>query len=244
MKTTTARMGRPVVILALAISLVSAADATFSLIGLAIDDPAVRDVVDQYTLFRDLQPIRYLGTARATDWLLDRPDLAAALARHLYPPVERYHVSMRDDGSFDVTDLHALRGSFRLVARGDHRRVYFCRGTFRSLSRILEITGEMVITLEYHDTRQGEDPAVEVASQLYVRLDNIVAHGVSKIVAPLLHKVIDRRVANLTAATQLIGERIARDPERLYGEMQAWTDLRPEDLAAFRKTILEERIAQ
>ena len=69
-------------------------------------------------------------------------------------------------------------------------------------------------------------------------------HGVSKMIAPLLHKVIDRRVANLTAATQLIGERMARDPERLYREMETWKDIRPEDVEAYRKAFLEERIAE
>jgi hypothetical protein len=230
--------------LGLAGGLVSVAEAAFLLIGLTINDPITRDVVERYTLTRDLQPVRYLGTVRATEWLLDRPQLAAALARHLYPPLEKYQVAMRDDGSFAVNDQGMLRGTLRLVARGENRRVYYCHGQFRSLAHILTLYGGMVFTLEYRNLRQGEDPAVEVTPHLYVRLDNVVAHGVLKVISPLVHGAIDRRVANLTGATRVVAERIARDPEGLYREMRTWPDVLPDDLEAYRKAFLMERLAK
>ena len=60
----------------------------------------------------------------------------------------------------------------------------------------------------------------------------MLAHGTLKLISPLLHGVIDRRFANLTAATQIVGERVTRDPEGLYREMQTWPDIRPEQLEA------------
>ena len=230
-----------VVVAALVASPVSLADAALTLSGLAVNDPPARDVVERYTVARNLPPVRFVGTVEVTDWLLDRPGLAATLARHLHPPLERYHIAMRDDGSFDVNDFGALRGNFRLVAQGMNRRVYFCQGQFRSLAHLLTLSGGMVFGLEYRDARQGADPAVEVTPQLYVRLDNRLAHGVLKAIAPLLHGVIDRRVANLTAATQIVGERITRDPESLYREMKMWKDVGPEDLEAYRQAFLAER---
>jgi hypothetical protein len=226
------------------VALTSLAEAAFTLIGLTINDPITREVVERYTLTRSLQPVRFLGTVRATEWLLDRPQLTAALARHLYPPLEQYQVAMRDDGSYAVNDQGTLRGSLRLVARGPNRRVYFCQGQFRSLAHILSLSGSMVFALEYHDARQGADPAVEVAPHLYVRLDNVLAHSLLKIIAPLVHGAIDRRVANLTGATRVVGERIARDPDGLYREMRTWADIRPDDLEAYRTAFLVERLAK
>jgi hypothetical protein len=237
-------MSRLVIILALPVFLASVAGANETLIGLTIDDPITRDVVGRHTLSRNLQPVRFLGTVRTTDWLLDRPNLAAALARHLHPPLERYHIAMRNDGSFAVNDHGSLRGTVRLVARGAHRRVYFCQGQFRSMAHILRLTGSLVFTLQYRDVRDGADPAVEVTPQLYVRLDSILAHGVMKVIAPLVHGVIDRRVANLTVATQVVGERISRDPRGLYREMQTWLDIGSEDLDAYRQAFVLERFGQ
>ncbi len=57
--------------------------------------------------------------------------------------------------------------------------------------------------------------------------------------APLLNGVIDRRVANLAAASRIIAERIARDPDGLYHEMATWKDLDPEDLDAYRTTFAD-----
>jgi hypothetical protein len=222
--------------------LTPSAEAGFTLNGLTVSDPLTQEVVERHTLARNLQTVRFSGTIRVADGLLDRPDLAAALARHLYPPLEQYHVAVRDDGSFDVNDLGALRGNFRLVAHQGTRRVYVCQGQFRSLAYLLNLSGSMVFTLEYREPHHNEMPTVEVAPQLYVRLDNILAHGTLKVLSPLLHGVIDRRFANLTAATQIVGERVTRDPEGLYREMQTWSDIRPDQLEHFRRAFLAERV--
>jgi hypothetical protein len=230
-----------VAVLACVLILTPFAEAVFTVNGLTVSDPLTREVVERYTLARDLQTVRFSGTIRVTDWLLDRPDLAATLARHLYPPLERYHVAVRDDGSFDVNDLGALRGNFRLVAHQGTRRVYVCHGQFRSLAYLLSLSGNMVFALEYRESRHDAAPTVEVAPQLYLRLDNLLAHGTLKLISPLLHGVIDRRFANLTAATQIVGERVTLDPEGLYREMQTWSDIRPDQLEHFRRAFLAER---
>lgn len=210
------------------------AQGAFTLIGLTIDDAAARQVVERYTLARQLQPVRFLGTIRTTEWLLDRPPLAATLARHLHPPLERYHVADKGDSVYTVDDQGALRGEFRLVGRGLDRRVYFVEGQFRSLAYILNLSGNMVFTLEYREGRQGNETYVEVTPQLFVRLNNVAIHALLKVLAPLIHGIIDRRVGNITGAAVAVGERVARDPKRLYREMRTWSDIRPEEVEAFR----------
>ena len=228
----------PIVLLVLA--LVSSAQAAFTLIGLSIDDSATRNIVEGRTLARDLPPVRFPGTLRTADWLLDRPALAATLARHLYPPLERYHVTPQENGTYELSDLGALRGSFRLVARGEKRRVYLCQGEFRSLAHILKLSGGMVFTLEFRDQQQGGEAYLEVVPQLYLRLDNTVAHGLLKMLSPLVNGIIDRRVGNLTTATRVVGERMTRDPAGLYREMRSWPDVKPEELEAYRQAFLPD----
>ena len=232
----------PIVLLILI--LLSSAQAAFTLGGLSIDDSATRNIVAGRTLARDLSPVRFPGTLRTADWLLDRPALAVTLARHLYPPLERYHVTPQENGTYEVSDLGALRGSFQMVARGEKRRVYLCQGEFRSLASILKLSGGMVFTLEFRDLQEGGEAYLEVVPQFYLRLDNIVAHGLLKVLSPLLNGIIDRRVGNLTTATQVVGERMSRDPAGLYREMRSWPDVKPEELEAYRQAFLPDEGAR
>lgn len=208
-----------------------------TLIGLPIDDAPAREVVERYTLARQLKTVRFVGTLKITNWIMDRPPLAATLARHLHPPLERYHVTDSGDGTYAVDDEGALRGSLRLVARAPERRVYFVEGEFRSLAHLLTLAGSMVFTLEYRERWDNNEPYVEVDPQLFLRLNNILAHGILKVLSPLLHGIIDRRVANLTEASRIVSYRLTKDPRGLYQEIRTWPDVRPEDLEEFRRAF-------
>jgi hypothetical protein len=231
----------PLVLAWLLAAVAAVGGAPLRLVGLAVEDPPTRAVVEKPTLVRALAPVRFASTLETTEWLLDHPPLAAALARHLHPPLERYHLKAAGAGRYEVDDQGALRGTLRLVAVAPARRVYVCEGQFRSLAHLLTLNGTMVFTLEYRQVRDGGQPLVEVAPQLYLRLDNVLAHGLVKVLGPLLHGVIDRRVTSLTAATLVVGEHITRDAAGLYREMAAWSDLQPGDLAAFRAAFLGDR---
>ncbi len=213
------------------------ARALFTVIGLPVSDPAARAVIEEYTLARQLKPVRFAGTVRTADWLMDRPVLATALARHLYPALEHYHVTEGEDRRYLIDDMGSLRGSFRLVARGPERRMYFVEGSFRSLADLLKLSGSMVFTLQYRERWENGESQVEVEPQLYLRIDSALVHGVLKVLAPLLHGTIDRRVASLTEASQVVGARLAKDPQGLYREMQAWPEMRPADLDAYRQAF-------
>lgn len=213
------------------------ARGTFTLIGFPIEDLATRTVVERYTLARQLQTIRIIGTLKTTNWVLDRPPLAATLARHLHPPLERYHITEQRDGLYAVDDMGALRGSVRLVARAAERRVYLIEGQFRSLAHLLPLSGSMVFTLTYREHWEGNDSYVEIDPQLFVRLDNALVHGILKILAPLVHGVIDRRVDHLTAAAQVVSQRLTEDPQGLYREIRTWPDVRPAELEEYRQAF-------
>ncbi len=205
---------------------------------LDVEDPVVASTIDEPTLVRALSPVRFVGTPRATEWLLDRPEIAATLARHVHPSLEPYRVALRADGRFDVSDHGPLRGTLRLVTRKAEQRLYLCEGQFRA-EQIFRARGRMVLYLEYHVLpAQAGQPQMEVTPTLYVRLDNVLVHGVVKLFGPLLSGLIDRRAANLATATQILSRRIATDPAGLYEEMRARSEYRPGDLEAYRLAFL------
>ncbi|HTU01132.1 MAG TPA: hypothetical protein VMG58_04925 [Candidatus Sulfotelmatobacter sp.] len=207
-------------------------------LGLPVEDPVTRSTVERPTLVRALAPVEFTATHQMTEWLLDRPPLAATLARHLHPPLERYSIVSRGPGQYEVDDQGALRGELRLVGQASDRRIYICHGEFRSLRNLLAFSGSMVFTLEYRQRREGKDPQMEVSPQIYVRLDNPFIHGVVRALRPLLSGVIDRRAAGLTAATQIVTDRITRDPAGLYQEMGTWADVTADEREEFRIAFL------
>lgn len=224
-------------VVSLLLLLTSQAGGVSTLLGLPIDDAVTRKVVEGYTLARQLKTVRFIGTLKNTEWMLDRPPFAATLARHLDSHLERYHITDTKDGTYAVDDMGSLRGSVRLVAHAQERRVYFVEGEFRSLAHILRLSGSMVFTLEYREHFDGNESYMEMEPQLFLRLDNVIAHGILKVLAPLLHGIIDRRVTNLTEAAQIVSQRLTKDPQGLYQEIRTWPEVRPEDLDEFRQAF-------
>jgi hypothetical protein len=207
--------------------------------ALHVEDPVAASTIDEPTLVRQLPPVRYVGTPRATEWLLDRPQIAATLARRVHPPLEPYRVTPRPDGRFDVSDHGPLRGTLRLVVRKAEQWLYLCEGQFRSAELLFQVGGRLALHVEHRPLpAQTGQSLMEVTPTLYVRLDNPLAHGIVRLFGPLLSGVIDRRAANLAAATQALSRRIATDPAGLYAEMRTWSDLRPGELEAFRLAFL------
>jgi hypothetical protein len=123
------------------------------------------------------------------------------------------------------------------MTRGAERRVYIVEGQFRSLGHILKLSGSMVFALSYRERWEGDKSYVEVDPQLFLRLDNVVIHGIRGVLAPFLHGIIDRRVASLTEAAQIVSQRLTKDPLGLYREIQTWPDVRPEDLTEYRQAF-------
>jgi hypothetical protein len=204
----------------------------------AIADPSARDVIERHTVARQLQPIRFLGTLTTMNWLMDRPALAATLARHLHPGLERYDVTDQGNGVYAVDDHGALRGNVRLVLHEAERRVYLAEGQFHSLAELLTFSGTMVFALTYREHVAAGQSYVEMEPQLYLRLHSAVMRGIGKLLSPLVNAIIDRRIAGLTEAARIVSERLTKDAAGLYDEMQAWLDLAPGDLADYRRAFV------
>ena len=205
------------------------------LLGFEIEDAAVRRVVEGYTISQALQPLRLILRLEDEEFLLDRPPMLAALARRLHKGLEPYKVTVRENepGHYDVEDPGVLRGSVRLVASAPGRRVYFAQGDYRALANLLHLTGAMVVTLRY---RQGEDPGEPTLvneQHLYIRIDNVVVHGLLKVLSPLIHAIINKRAANGNSAAEELSIRVTKDPAGLYMEMKDWPEITQEQRREF-----------
>ena len=206
---------------------------------LHVEDPVAAATIDEPTLVRQLPPVLFVGTSRATEWLLDRSEITAVMARHLHPPLERYQVIPTAEGRFDVSDHGPFQGTLRLVTRKPDRRLYLCEAQFRPSGLFFQFSGRIAFYLEYRELpAQAGEPQMEIVPKLYARLENVFAHALFKLIGPLFADAIDRRTASLVAAIQVVSRRVILDPAGLYAEMRTWSDLRPEELEAYRLAFL------
>jgi hypothetical protein len=205
------------------------------LLELEIASPVVHRILARRTVSRALDPVRFVGRQEHEEFLLDHLPLAAALGRRLNPALEPYRISERAPGLYDVDDQGAIRGRLRYIAGAPGRRVYLAEGEFQSRLEFIRFTGAIVITLRYAEDGEKGRPMLRNEPHLYLRIENVLLHGLLKLLSPLLNAIIDRRVANLAAAAEVVSARLTEDPGGLYREMKDWPEVTNEERAAFRR---------
>lgn len=211
--------------------------------GLTIDDSQALEVIARPTLHRQISPIRFVSNLRTYEFLATHPPLAAQLARRLYPLLERYTVTQVEEGVYTVEDHGALRGEARLIAATSDQRIYRVEGEFRSLAHLLRFTGRMVLILRYREVREGNRTAMESDLDFYLRIDHPFFHAMTKLLSPLIHTLIDRRVRTIVEAMRILFDQVHINPDGLYQRMATWPEMQPSDLEAYRNTFVEKESA-
>ena len=210
-----------------------------SLVPPVIDHQQTREILAHPTLHRQIPRIRFAGDRRTYEFLVSHPPLATQLARRLHPPLERYTVTQVGEGIYTIEDRGALRGEARLIKVTDDQRVYWFRGEFRSLANLLRFTGRMVLVLNYREVQDGGRTYIESDPGFYLRIDHLFFGYLVKLLTPLINHLIDRRVTMIAEATSKLFDKVVTDPGGLYQEMATWQEVRPEDLKAYRRTVIQ-----
>ncbi|MBI2882545.1 MAG: hypothetical protein HYY11_01330 [Candidatus Methylomirabilis oxyfera] len=205
-----------------------------------VHDPEVREIIAQPTLRRRISAIRLAGDRRTYEFLMMHPPLATQVARRLHPPLERYTVAQVGEGVYTIEDRGALRGDARLIAATSDQRVYRFQGEFRSLAHLIRFTGRMVLVLRYREVREGGRTFMDSDPDFYLRIDHPFFHVMTKLLAPLITSIIDRRVHMIIEATSKLFDQVQTDPKGLYQQMGTWPEVQPTELEAFRQAFLSK----
>lgn len=208
--------------------------------GLIIEDTEIRDIVAQPSVYRQIPRIRFAGDRRTYEFLADHPPLSNQIARHLHPQLEGYTITQVQQGVYTVQDRNALRGEARLIAATGDQRIYRFQGEFRSLASLLRFTGRMVVIFRYHEVREGNRIFIDSEPGFYLRIDDLFFHFMTKLLAPPIRSIVDRRVKMIVEATHKLFDGVRTDPEGLYKQMSTWPEVQPADLEAFRQAFVSK----
>lgn len=205
-----------------------------------LEDPEIREIIAQPSLHRRIPRIRFSGDRRTYEFLAGHPPLSNQIARRLHPQLEGYTVTRVAQGVYTIEDRGALRGDATLIAATGDQHIYRFQGEFRSLASLLRFTGRMVVIFRYHEVREGSRVYVDSDPDFYLRIDHLFFHYMTRLLAPPIRSIVDRRVKMIVEATHKLFDRVRTDPEGLYRQMSTWPEVQPADLEAFRQAFLSK----
>ena len=216
-----------------------------------VDDPAVifplekmdrpalclmAPVVNDYTTHRIMPSYSTPIPKPVYDFMLDHMALSSALARKL--GLAEYRITRVGATTFQGDDGHGSEGLITLLYRDSTRRLYHMKGNHHG-KVIPMITGEAIILMDYH-VKTGADGREQVETRItsYSRIDNAFIAALVKIFQPFLRSVVNDKVAQGFLAVHSLGELMAADPEQVYRQAEAVSDVDKADMEALRVSLL------
>jgi hypothetical protein len=164
-------------------------------------------------------------------FLLDRPDVGAALARILR--IGTYTITPTGTDQFRASDPEGLEGELEILYRDAVSRVYFAHGIAEG--GILRVRGKVVVCQEsrYGTTAVGQE---RVATQLtiYAKIENPVLAFLVKILSPFIGGMVDAKITKAQGVVRQVSELMVQDPYETYTRIAQSNQLAPEDLATVR----------
>lgn len=198
-------------------------------------DEAVRVTVDHASVRSHFGPIETALPMSLADFLLDRPDLTADVARR--DKLAPYRISRRASGQYRADDGAGTRGLVTLVRRSETERLYFAQGTHSSRG-FPAIRADAVVILRLRPVEDnGCQRAVDSTFDVYVKLRSPVLSGMAKVLGPFVRRLVESKFRKLVAVADRLAALAARDPEGFARQAGSSPGLGPGDAARLRALL-------
>lgn len=196
----------------------------------ALDEGAKQNVealLKDHTLKRSLSLEHPILNHQVHQFLLDRPDVGAAISRSL--GIGNYTITRVGPDRFHGYDLDGVEGDMEIYYRDAAHRVYYAEGIAKG--GLVTLLGKTVIFHEFQ--YESADQAQEwVKSQLtiYAKIENPVLAFFIKILEPFIGQLVDPRISKAKGVVKQVSESLVQDPHGTYGRIAESNELTPEDL--------------
>jgi hypothetical protein len=196
---------------------------------------AVRQTTAGFTVRAVVGPARTPLPLAVSNFLLDRPDLAAFIVdrRRIAP----YRIAMLGPRRSLADDGEGTVGIINLISKTDHRRVYYGEGEHRS--RFLPaILASAVIVMDLSEETRPDGRLRTISTfEVFVRMNSRFVAGVVKTLRPFLQKTVVGKFSKAFFVADAVGQAMARDPASVGGDVRAFAPMFDEDRAALLEMI-------
>jgi len=191
-------------------------------------------VLEDYTLKRVLELEHRILNRPLHQFLLDRPDVGAAIARGL--GIGNYTVTRKEKDLFYGVDPDGVEGNLEILYRDEGHRVYFAQGTAEGA--VLTVRGKLLMLHEsqYRTTDQGQ-MSVQTQLTIYAKIENPFLAFLLKLFAPLIGDLADPKLSKAQGVVRQVSERIVEDPQGTYSRIVESDQVACEDLTILHKLI-------
>jgi len=204
--------------------------------------PAVREILDRPTLYREAKMPGLPCGSGDFGFLLDRPRLSMAIARLMDPGLDEYRIESRPDGSVHVDDQGRLVGDMEVVLRQEGKRVYYISGYWKFLLGV-KFTGRMVLVPEYADRPGAGGRITDATARGYMKVDNALAGFVARAVVYIFPAKVDARMERFADAVRKATQAVHDDPAGVYRSLVINRNVPPEEAEEFRERFVGKKAA-
>ncbi|MFQ5989237.1 MAG: hypothetical protein ACE5K9_04910 [Candidatus Methylomirabilales bacterium] len=203
----------------------------------ALDENAkekVEALLNDYTLKRSLHSEHPIVNRGLHQFLLDRPDVGAAISRSL--GIGNYTITRVGPDLFHGHDPDGVEGDMEILYRNEADRVYYAEGIAEGA--LITVRGKTMIFQEsrYRKTDQGQ-MWVKTQITIYAKIENPVLAFFIKLFAPLIGQMVDPKISKAQGVVRQVNELMVQDPQETYRRIAESGELSTEDLDTLRKLM-------
>ncbi|MFQ5801381.1 MAG: hypothetical protein ACE5JQ_00620 [Candidatus Methylomirabilales bacterium] len=169
----------------------------------------LKEVVEDFTLHREISGLRLMGGQAVFEYLLEHPDFAADLARAA--GVLKYTVERRGEVEYWANDHKGITGHFEILQAKVGRRVFYAKGKYKK--GIFRIPGRMALVMRFSEEKDGDFPSVENTLSAYIRLDAALLDPLARLFRPIVAQIMEKRIRWFFRKANRLMTRLYEDPE-------------------------------
>jgi hypothetical protein len=189
----------------------------------------VREVVEDFTVHRQMGGLRLLGSEAVLGHLVMHPEFTASLARAA--GVLKYTVTRQGPAEYWTDDQKGLAGRVEILQATQGQLVYYAQGAYKN--GIIRIPGRLALVVRYTEGRDEDAFYVENTVSAYLRLDGALLDPLARLFRPVVQGIMNKKIVWFFAKANELMTKLTQDPEAVLQKL-------PHD--TWEKEIAELRI--
>ncbi len=175
----------------------------------------VKEVVEDFTLHRQMSGLRLLGSEAVLGHLVMHPEFTASLAQAA--GVLKYSVKRQGPAEYWADDHRGLTGRIELLQATEGQLVYYAQGMYKN--GIIRIPGRIAVVVRYTEGKEGDSFFVENTVAAYVRVDGPLLDPLARLFRPIVERIMNRRVAWFFRKANELMTKLTQDPEAVLQKL-------------------------